>query len=53
MEGWKGFSDEYAEQVKLNLNSELSKQYNTTNAHDTRIRDYMTRMFNNNNIQII
>lgn len=53
MEGWKGFSDEYAEQVKLNFNSELSKQYNTTNAHDTRIRDYMTRMFNNNNIQII
>lgn len=53
MEGWKNFSGDEAEQVKLHFNSELSRRYNTADAHETRVRDCMTRMFNNNNIQML
>ena len=53
MEGWKSFSGENAEQVRLNFNSELSQKYNTENEHEMRVRNCMLRMFNNNNIQMI
>lgn len=53
MEGWKDFSGNNAEQIKLNFNAELSRRYQTSDAHEIRVRDYMARMFNNNDIQII
>lgn len=53
MEGWKDFTGENAEQIRLNFNAELSRRYQTSDVHEIRVRDCIARMFNNNNIQII
>lgn len=53
IKGWKKFSANTVEQIKLNFNAELCRRYQTSDTHETRVRDYITRMFNNNNIQMI
>ena len=53
MKGWKDFTGDNAEQIKLNFNAKLSLRYQTSDAHEARVRDCMARMFNNNNIQMI
>ena len=53
IKGWKKFSANTVEQIKLNFNAELCRRYQTSDIHETRVRDYITRMFNNNNIQMI
>lgn len=47
----KNASDQDINQIKLHFNTEVSTHYASSNSHDNRVKDYITRLFNFNTIQ--
>ncbi len=40
-------------QIKIHFNSEVATHYASSDSHDNRVKDYITRLFNINSIQMV
>lgn len=50
---WRAATKDSREQIQLHFNSEVSTHCTSSNSHDDRVRDYISRLFNINTIQTL